>query len=339
MAGGLDDRGPRTKRAVPTTGMPGRQDEVTTMIEPPFPVAISDYADQVDRSCVQWSERLGVYPPELRERYRGIKVGVLAACICPRGTLPGLRLLADWQMLLFSFDDAFCDESDLGADPTLLVRRATRFMRILESREPPGDDPLCHAMADLSDRLRAMASDVQYARFAATVRAYLLALCWEATHRAAGTLPDIGEYVDMRRESGAVRTCTAVTDVAGGFELDAGTYHDSAVVAVTDMALNVVCWANDILSYPKEVRQSTVVCSLPVLVARHRDLDIDAGLAAAATMHDREIARYVTAEARLRTHASPALQRYLDDLRHWMSGNVYWSRRSGRYAEVSGVPG
>lgn len=308
------------------------------MIESPFAVDVSDLADQVDRSCVQWGEQFRIYPPELYDRYRKIKVGLLAACTCPRGTLPGLRLLADWQMFLFSFDDAFCDESDVGADPALLLQRATQFMRILELREPPADDPLCRALADLRDRLRGLASDMQYARFIATVRAYLLALCWEATHRASRTLPTIDEYVYMRRESGAVRTCTALTDVAGGFQLDAGTYHDSAVTAVTDMALNVTCWANDILSYSKEARQSTTVCSLPVLIARHQDLEIVAGLAVAANMHDQETTRYVEAEATLRAQASPDLHRYLDDLRHWMSGNLHWSCRSGRYAEVAGTP-
>jgi hypothetical protein len=63
-----------------------------------------------------------------------------------------------------------------------------------------------------------------------------------------------------------------------------------------------------------------------------------------AQMHDREVARYLESEQRVRVRASPALHRYLDDLRFWMSGNLQWSHSTGRYrhpanTDVDSPPG
>jgi hypothetical protein len=43
------------------------------------------------------------------------------------------------------------------------------------------------------------------------------------------------------------------------------------------------------------------------------------------------VARYLESEQRVRVWAGPALHRFLDDLRFWMSGNLQWSHSTGRY--------
>jgi hypothetical protein len=123
----------------------------------------------------------------------------------------------------------------------------------------------------------------------------------------------------------------ALTDLAGGFELAAADYCSPDLRALTDIAVNVTCWANDILSYPKESRRSTRVHSLPVVLARERGIGVAQALTEAAAMHDAEVERYLAAEEPLRRTAGPGLRRYVDGLRSWMSGNYYWSLETGRY--------
>jgi hypothetical protein len=274
---------------------------------------------------------MGIYLLGDPQEYRRTRVGWLAAYTCPHATREGLRLLADWQMWLFAFDDGFCDESEHGSHPHDITRRVTGFLGVLEGARPPTTDPFDLALADLATRLQRHTTGSQRARFTSAVRGYFLAQCWEATNRADHTPPPPAEYIHMRRHSGAVPTCTALIDVAGGFELPAHHYDHPQITALTDMAVNIACWANDILSHPKEARRSPVVHSLPAVLAHHHHLDTEQAITQVAHLHDQHVHRYLPAEAQVRAWADPLTHRYLDDLRFWMSGNLQWSHTTGRY--------
>jgi Terpene synthase family 2, C-terminal metal binding len=299
----------------------------------PFAWQVSPFAAEVDEACYRWGEHMGLYRLGDAREYRETQVGWLAAYTCPRGTREGLQLLADWQMWLFAFDDGYCDESEEGARCDVMAQRVVGLLGIMEGKaEPAAGDPFSAGLADLSARLAGCAHGFQRSRFISAVRGYFLAQCWEAVHRAAGIAPGLGEYTWMRRHSGAVPTCTALSDVAGGYRLPAADHDHPDVTAVTDMAVNIACWANDILSYPKEAARSKVVHSLPAVLRHERNVDAAQALDMTARMHDQEVARYLEAERHVRAWAGPSLHRYLDDLRFWMSGNLRWSQHTGRYA-------
>jgi hypothetical protein len=300
----------------------------------PFASQVSPFASEVDEACYLWGESMGIFCLGDAREYRRTQVGWLAAYTCPLGTREGLQLLADWQMWLFAFDDGYCDESDHGARSDAMVQRVVGLLGVLEGEaQPSASDPFSVALGDLSARLAGCARGFQRSRFACAVRGYFLALCWEAVNRSAGAPPRLDEYTRMRRHSGAVRTCTALADVACGYELPAAVYDQPEVVALTDMAVNVACWANDILSYPKEALRNRAVHSLPAVLGHERNLDAAQSLDMTAQMHDREVARYLESEQRVRVWAGPALHRYLDDLRFWMAGNLRWSHSTGRYLQ------
>src|SRR6266487_3782075 len=168
----------------------------------------------------------------------------------------------------------------------------------LAARTSPRSDT--DALGDLMDRLTEAASGRQVFRFLSAVRGYLLAQFWEAGHRADDRPSGLAEYKVMRRHSGAVPTCVALIDVVGGFELDTAQFCRRDVRALTDIAVNVTCWANDILSYPKESQRSLKVHSLPAVLAAELHLSPAEAIKVAAAMHDAEVARYLESEPPLR---------------------------------------
>lgn len=300
----------------------------------PFDEEISAHADDVDRHVIAWANYFGLPPDETEAtRLAAARVGRLAARTAPRARSEALELLADWQMWLFLFDDQYCDESPTGADLHRLSRVVTAFMLVLDnvtvSRYRSG--PFTAALGDLLDRLGSMATGPQVSRFITAVRGYFLAQFWEAGRRAADQPAGLAEYMAMRRHSGAVPTCLALIDVTGGFELRGEEFWRADVREISDIAVNVTCWANDILSFPKEAERSITVHSLPAVLAGERRLPMHDAIEAAATMHDREVARYVEAEEPVRDAAGPELLGYLDGLRSWMAGNYHWSLETGRY--------
>jgi hypothetical protein len=240
-------------------------------------------------------------------------------------------------MWLFVFDDQYSDESATGADLNRLSQLVTAFMLVLDNPADPRyrTGPFTSALGDIVDRLTAMATAPQASRFMTAVRGYFLAQFWEAGHRAADQPAGLAEYMAMRRHSGAVPTCLALIDVADGFELRGDEFWRADVRALSDIAVNVTCWANDILSFPKEAERSLKVHSLPAVLAGERQLPMPEAIAAAAAMHDTEVARYVETEEPTRKRAGAELLWYLDGLRSWMAGNFYWSLETGRYASLA----
>jgi hypothetical protein len=300
----------------------------------PFGNAISPHADDVDRHVVDWARRFNLLGDEAElARLTRTRVGRLAARTTPHASLAALELLADWQMWLFLFDDRFSDESATGADLARLSQLMTAFMLVLDNPDEPAyrGGPFSTALGDVVDRLTTMASAPQASRFITAVRGYFLAQFWEAAHRAEDQPAGLAEYAAMRRHSGAVPTCLALIDVAGGFELPGSDFWRPEVRALSDIAVNVTCWANDILSFPKEAERSVNVHSLPAVLAEERQVEVTEAMTAAVAMHNSEVQRYLRAESRVRPGAGPALTCYLDGLRSWMAGNYYWSLETGRY--------
>jgi Terpene synthase family 2, C-terminal metal binding len=300
----------------------------------PFRAQVSPHAAAVDRHVVDWARRFMLLPDQAEaDRFRQARVGWLAARTSPDSDPALLELLADWQMWLFIFDDRYCDESETGTHPERLTRIIAPFLWVLESAgsRRASTSKLAAGLADIMQRLSLCATESQLFRFISAVRGYFLAQFWEAGHRADDKPAALAEYQVMRRHGGAVPTCTALIDVAGGFELPGAEFCRPDVRELTDIAVNVTCWANDILSYPKESARSLKVHSLPAVLAHERNLDTATALTAAAALHDAEVARYLKAEPVVRGRAGPELRRYLDGLRNWMAGNFYWSRETSRY--------
>ncbi|MGH6657172.1 MAG: terpene synthase family protein, partial [Actinocrinis sp.] len=256
-----------------------------------------------------------------------------AGRVGPHATTEGLLLNADWQTWLFLFDDAFCDESDIGRRPTDTVELAGRVLRVVEGAQVSARDPnpFLPALADLRERLRRMATPAQFDRFAGQTVYYLLALTWEAAHRERRTLAELDEYVEMRRYSGAVYPCLALIDVINGFELPSELWSSPRLREVNEAAADIICWGNDIMSYPREIRRSTHVLSLPAVLVQADKLTIDEALREAADRHDQRVRDFQRMQAPLLEQGDERVARYLSDIRSWISGHLAWSAETRRY--------
>lgn len=300
----------------------------------PFAAMLHEQTAAAESATLAWADRFGLAgDPAVRSRLAATRSARLAGRVGPRATLPGLLLNTDWQTWLFLFDDAYCDESDTGRRPADTIETATRVLRVIERGQVPdrGSHPFLNALADLRARLLEQASPRQFERFAAQTVGYLLALTWEAAHRERHTLADLPEYAVMRRHSGAVFPCLALIDVINDFELPDDAWSSPELRAVNDAAADIICWGNDILSYPREVRRSTQVLSLPAVLSRARQLSIEDALDEAAALHEQRIRDYQRLEAPLLDDGDPRIARYLGDIRAWIAGHLAWSAETRRY--------
>ncbi len=300
----------------------------------PFTSTLHEQTAAAETATLAWADHFGLArDPAVRRRLAATRSARLAGRVGPRATTEGLLFNADWQTWLFLFDDAFCDESDVGRRPTDTIELAGRVLRVVEggAAAPRDPNPFLPALADLRERLRRMATPAQMARFAAQTVYYLLALTWEAAHRERRTLAELDEYVEMRRYSGAVYPCLALIDVINDFELPDELWSSPQLREVNEAAADIICWGNDIMSYPREVRRSTQVLSLPAVLMRDRPLTIEEALREAASRHDQRVQDFERMQAPLLERGDERVARYLSDIRSWISGHLAWSTETRRY--------
>jgi hypothetical protein len=298
----------------------------------PFGTGLHPATERAWAATERWALECGLtVRPDLRERLRVTAPARLAGRISPNATREGLQFNADWAAWLFLFDDEYCDESELGADPAATVEMTVWMLGALEHGVAARREPFAFALADLRSRLTALATPVQQSRFLGATASYLYALAWEAVHRQSRIPAQLTEYVRMRRHSGAVATCLALIDVANGFELTEAQWCSPELRAASDAVSDIICWSNDIVSFGREESQSLEVLSLPTVLARSYGLSLQEALDRCAAMVRARLEDYCSAERPLLASGNPGLIRFAADLRHWIAGNLEWSYETARY--------
>ncbi|WP_194822707.1 terpene synthase [Micromonospora sp. S-DT3-3-22] len=194
------------------------------------------------------------------------------------------------------------------------------------------------ALADLCRRVLDQRRPTLLLRLVSQLREYLLALLWEAANREHRRVPGVAEYRQMRRHTGGVRPSLTLTDLAYGGLPHSARRVDPALVALDDLAVDLVCWCNDLFSYRKERDAAADPHNLvTVLAAQHGRGEAAAFQLAAGWFND-GLAGYLVREATLVAHAGPAVTPYLAARRAWLRATYDWSMRADRYAGPADVP-
>ncbi|MFI9785180.1 hypothetical protein ACIHEI_17000 [Kitasatospora sp. NPDC051984] len=309
----------------------------------PFPSLTNRHADQADRQSLTWlaRHRLLDGQPHRAMRIGRQRSGHLAARTNPEVPADMLRLLSDWYVWLFSFDDGYCEDRERGARPAPLARTTALLARVLDADLAEADvaeaglDGPAHtfaaALRDIRDRVAAQASPSQLFRWECSVRDYLHAQVWEAANREAGLVPGPAEYVAMRRHAGATYTCLTLVDVAAGYEVPSAEADSPALRRLRDITANLVSWDNDLYSHAKETAGGQGRHNLVEVLALHHRCSSAEARKSAIAMRDAEMAAFVELSRTVRTTGSPATAAYARGLGLWLRGHIDWSRSSSRF--------
>ncbi|MFC4535007.1 4-epi-cubebol synthase [Sphaerisporangium dianthi] len=301
----------------------------------PFPSLVSPYAEQVDAETFSWlvKSRMIDDSAEL-DRYREAGYGWLGARTYPYAAHDMLRLVTDWCVWLFAFDDAFCESDRRAAE---IARALPQLLAVLDEDPVPGtslENPFARAMLDVKARVRAAGSADQLDRWRTVTKDYLFAQVWEAANREDAVVPTYGDYIFMRRRTGAMLTVFALIDLATGHPLTPDEWRDKDLREITERANDVVVWDNDLLSYAKERHGVNARNNLVNVLARHRHRSIQQSMNQIGRMRDAAVMRMVALRAVLDTFGSVAVSAYVRGLEHWISGSVAYSLTSTRYTKA-----
>ncbi|GIH76521.1 hypothetical protein Plo01_29500 [Planobispora longispora] len=288
----------------------------------------------VDRETVEWAVASELLDgPETVERYRNARYGWLGARTYPYAAYHRLRLVTDWCVWLFAFDDVFCETDRHAAE---IARAMPRFVTVLDDIQPGRsslhvDDVFARALLDIKSRIIRYGDADQLDRWCVVTKDYLAAQVWEAANRQDGVVPTLGDYILMRRRTGAMLTVFTLIDVASGLRLTPDEWRHPDLRAITQSANDVVVWDNDLISYAKERGAGNSVNNLVTVLARHRGYSCQRAMDEIGGMRDQAVAEMVELGASLARLRSKAVDAYVRGLEYWISGSVDYSLTSSRY--------
>lgn len=300
----------------------------------PVDAAIHPDVARVEQRAIGWIDSIGLYDDEHeRKRLLGTKSAEFYARLAPYAQEDGLQTAVRWVYWGFVFDDVRCDAGAYSGDPEAFLAMAGTVQRALEApwREVV-DDRFAVSLQDIGRGMAECATPVQVRRFADAHRAWLYAVAWQIANRARGRMPGLDEYTTMRLHSAGGAPTIALLEIANGAEVPGAELDSPAVRALTEMAICVAGWDNDIYSHRKETSEDHTTQNLVNVLAHHRGLVPDDAVDHAVALRDRVMTRFLRLRERVAARpGSEALRAYLDCLGHAVRGNIDWAIEVPRY--------
>lgn len=332
---------------MPTVGDPTRR---TAAVRIPFAARLNPHAERARQHTLQWAQGMGLLSGgAAAAEYDALRLERLMAYFYPDAGAADLEVATDFNAWFFIFDDQF--DGGLGARPEPVRRMAAGLAAVLapSAAPPAGAAPLVRSFHDIWLRATDGAPEHWRRRFRAHWQSYLAAHEAEAHHRTAERLPDLRDFLEVRRETIGVRPCLDYTERCGGYALPDDLYGGAALREMREITGEVVIFVNDIVSLGKELAAGDVNNSV-VIHRAHQGCTVEESVGHVAALANARTARFTRLAAALPgtladrgvpREAREHVAHYVDGMRHLMAGNLTWSLATSRYdaAGVAAVSG
>ncbi|GAA0912155.1 hypothetical protein GCM10009560_02340 [Nonomuraea longicatena] len=300
----------------------------------PFASDVNPHVDAASEDSFAWLLESGMLrEPDMLERYKSARFGWLTARAYPLADRDMLKLLMDWCIWLFAYDDGFCESEDLSRHTAQIARALPEMFRVLHDID--SDEPVTNVFAKSLQELRARIAEHaerdQLDRWSTATKEYIFAQVWEAANRETDVVPSPEDYVFMRRRTGAMYPVYALIDIASGQRLTPDEWHHPDVRALTEHANDLVVWDNDLFSYAKERKHDMARHNLVNVLVTHRGCSLQEALNEVAVMHDQAVAQMVKLRSSVDSWGTQAVRAYVQGLEHWVRGHIEYSLGSARY--------
>jgi hypothetical protein len=274
---------------------------------------------------------------EVIERFDRQNFALLSAYVYPNADVDRLTACNDFNTYLFFIDDCAEEDETIGKNPDRL--RRIMDCHVLGFRHGVLLDPadrLSRLVLDIRERFSQWASDAWMRRLADDVRDYLLLGTFVgARNWAQLRVPSLEEYRTARAFDSAVFPCQDLIEIVENIELPEEVFRHQDIQRLRRLCAQVVAFANDLFSFPKEVRRFDSPNNLLRVVMAEEGLDHDRAVARCIEMINADVREFESIVAGLPswgTDVDRAVRAYVAGQRSWMRGNFAWSLETGRYA-------
>ncbi|MGW1891217.1 terpene synthase family protein [Streptomyces sp. NPDC002004] len=315
------------------------------VIEDAFPRQLHPYWPKLQQKTRDWLLEKRLMPADKVEQYAdGLRYTDLMAGYYIGAPDEVLQAIADFSAWFFVWDDRH-DRDAVHSRADSWRRLHARLHTALESPQEHlhHGDPLVAGFADSVDRLYSYLGERWNARFAGHFHAVIDAYDQEFRNRAAGTVPTVASYLELRRLTFAHWIWLDLLEPAAGYELPKVVLENPSYRRAALACQDFAAWYNDLCSLPKELAGDEVH-NLGISLIHHEGLTLEEAVREVHRRVEGCISEFLVAERDVYRFAgalagggdgledlSAAVKSCVSNMRNWFS-SVYWfHHESGRY--------
>ncbi|CAE6511776.1 unnamed protein product [Rhizoctonia solani] len=297
-----------------------------------FGLECNPHYQQVEAESYAWYDSFGIGTDVKRQKFCDAGFGLMTGLCYPDCDFAHLRVVMDFVLWLFSFDDL----TDAGGlDSIQGMKRAVEVtMKVL--RDPTSQPPKFKVAAMLHSYFTRMCqngSSATIKHFVDAVDFYTQAVFQQKVNRSADRTPTIEEYIQLRRDTSAMKIAWAVLEYSLDMDLPDEVVNHPIVKELADAGNDILTWANDIYSFPIEFARGDThnfVC----VAMEHKKLNLEGAIEFVNQLTRDRLDEYVAAKAKLPSFG-PAVDKqvaqYIQGIEYCVQGFIDWTFRTPRY--------
>ena len=161
----------------------------------------------------------------------------------------------------------------------------------------------------------------------------LAAALWEANNRQKCLIPTLEYYINNRVDTSGIISILELINIVGLVKLPPAILDSPDVLKISLTVNNIICWANDIVSYRKE-HDCGDFHNLVSVIQHERLCSLEEACLDAIEIHNQSIHKLLILEQQLPQYPlglEVKIKNYLTVLHRWIRGNFDWQSGSGRY--------
>lgn len=324
----------------------------------PFQARVNPHLENVRPRVRAWAHAVGLLEPQHTDSHHGgwsaeifdrADFTRFTALTYPHACAGELELLSAWHSVIWCLDDVFLPWCEALGDREKILERIERLMSFLPVKayalDQTPEHPLERALADLWHRTAPSASLTWQLLYTRSLRHFLEASLWETDNLTRHRFPDLIEQTEMRRDYGAAGCSALLMEHSLGWEITEDIRESRPFTVLINSFRDTVDLHNDIVSYPKEVREGVSrnnivrvaqdLHGLPlheavsfvnrILTGRVRTLDETVRTDLPQALHD----------LRTNQHTQRAVLRHARAIQGWAAGSYHWHEGTDRYRSAA----
>ncbi|KAF8699596.1 Terpene synthase, partial [Rhizoctonia solani] len=277
---------------------------------------------QAEAESYQWFDSYDIIPESKRQKFFGSGLGLMTSMCYPDAQFERFRITLDFVLWLFTFDDM----TDAGAlDDVERMKLAIGLtMQVLQDPKVP--TPKFRIAA-------ALQSPSTTKRTIDAIDFYTKAVLEQKMNRKEDRVPTIVEYIQLRRDTSAMRIAFVGIEYALGLALPSEVHDDPIIVELALAGNDILTWANDIYSFPIEASRGDThnfVC----VAMWNLQLDLESAIAYVDQTIRNRVQEYIDAKAKLRSFGVKTdleVAQYIQGIEHCVQGFLDWTFITPRY--------